>query len=395
MFEYFPGNYIWNLSVAITLHSGGTIGEVEEACRPIRDAAAAGADAGTEQFFAAWSAVADRLIGLAEEDEAGARLLSAAAKYDRAAQYLLNAERMQSVHKPDRLAHYRRAIEIQHRGIRLSGEPVEIIDIPYEGATIPAYFSPARNPDGSVVRGPAPVVVQVNGFDSFKEHMYGSPFRRELARRGVAVLMVDQPGTGGALRLSGLPAIVEAERWAGACVDHLQTRDDVDPARIGIVGWSLGGYYAPRAAAFEKRFALAVSWGANHRWGQTQRRRLQREGENPVPHYWDHALWVWGQPSMDDFEKLWDQITLDGVVEHITVPYLVTHGAHDRQIPVADAHRSYEQATNCPKRELKIFTEREGGVEHTNADNQHNAIAYIADWIAETFADHHPAIRVR
>ena len=60
------------------------------------------------------------------------------------------------------------------------------------------------------------------------------------------------------------------------------------------MGWSLGGYYAPRAAAFEKRLALVVAWGANHDWGAVQRRRLQREGERPVPHYWDHVLWVWG-----------------------------------------------------------------------------------------------------
>ena len=66
------------------------------------------------------------------------------------------------------------------------------------------------------------------------------------------------------------------------------------PRRIGIVGWSLGGYYAPRAAAFEKRFALCVAWGANHNWGAVQRRRMEREGERPVPHYWEHVLWVWG-----------------------------------------------------------------------------------------------------
>jgi len=242
MFEYFPGNYVWNLSVLITLQNGGTIGEVDEACRPIREAAAGGVDAGTEQFYAAWSAVADRLVALAQEDEERGWTLSAGEKYRRAALYLLNAERMQSVHKPDRLAHYQRAIDLQHRGMRLA------------------------------------------------------------------------------------------------------------------------------------------------RWGQTQRRRLQREGENPVPHYWDHALWVWGQDSMDDFEKLWDRITLDGVVEKITVPYLITHGANDRQIPVADAHRSYEQATNSPKRELKIFTAREGGVEHVNSDDQPNAARFTADWVAETFA---------
>ena len=242
----------------------------------------------------------------------------------------------------------------------------------------------ARNADGTVVDGPAPCVVQWNGFDSFKEHMLGSLFPHELARRGISTLMVDQPGTGGALRLSKLPAIVESERYGAACVDYLLARGDVDPQRIGVVGWSLGGYYAPRAAAFEKRFALCVSWGANHRWGETQRRRLQREGANPVPHYWDHALWVWGQDSMDDFEKLWDRITLDGVVEQITVPYLITHGANDRQIAVADAYRSYEQATASPKRELKIFTEHEGGVEHVNSDDQPNAARFTADWVAET-----------
>ncbi len=385
MFEYFPGNYVWNLSVLITLQNGGTIGEVDEACRPIREAATGGVDTGTEQFFAAWSAVADRLVAVAQEDEERGWTLSAGEKYRRAALYLLNAERMQSVHKPDRLAHYRRAIDLQHRGMRLARDSVEIVEVPYEGATLPAYFRKARNPDGTVVDGPAPCIVQWNGFDSFKEHMLGSLFPHELARRGISTLMVDQPGTGGALRLSKLPAVVESERYGAACVDYLLARGDVDPQRIGVVGWSLGGYYAPRAAAFEKRFALCVSWGANHRWGETQRRRLHREGENPVPHYWDHALWVWGQDSMNDFEKLWDRITLDGVVEHITVPYLITHGVNDRQIPVADAHRSYEQAVNSPKRELKLFTDREGGVEHVNSDDQPNAARFTADWVAETF----------
>jgi dipeptidyl aminopeptidase/acylaminoacyl peptidase len=215
--------------------------------------------------------------------------------------------------------------------------------------------------------------------------MLGSLFPHELCRRGVSTLMVDQPGTGGALRLNNLPAIVEAERYGAACIDYLLSRGDVDPNRIGVMGWSLGGFYAPRAAAFEKRFALCVACGANHQWGETQRRRLKREGENPVPHYWDHALWVWGQQSMEDFEKLWDRITLDGVVEHITVPFLITHGVNDRQIPVADAHRSYDQAVNSPKRELKIFTAREGGVEHVHSDDQPNAVRFITDWIAETF----------
>ena len=56
----------------------------------------------------------------------------------------------------------------------------------------------------------------------------------------------------------------------------------MDPGRIGLVGWSLGGYYAPRAAAFEKRLALCVAWGANHDWGAVQKLRALVEGAEIV-----------------------------------------------------------------------------------------------------------------
>ena len=94
LFEYFP-NYIWNLSVAMALESGGRIGEIVDMCQPIRDAAANGADAGTPQFMAQWVAKDDTLIELAGEDEAAGRNFSASDKLERAALYLLVAERMQ------------------------------------------------------------------------------------------------------------------------------------------------------------------------------------------------------------------------------------------------------------------------------------------------------------
>ena len=77
-------------------------------------------------------------------------------------------------------------------------------------------------------------------------------------------------------------------------------------------------------------------------------------------------------------------MTLNGVMDRIKVPFLVTHGEKDRQIGLEYAHQSYEQLTNSPKRELKIFTAREGGVEHVGADNMSFGRDYIADWFAET-----------
>jgi pimeloyl-ACP methyl ester carboxylesterase len=139
-------------------------------------------------------------------------------------------------------------------------------------------------------------------------------------------------------------------------------------------------------AAYEKRFKLCVAWGANHNWGEHQRARLEREGAMPVPHYWDHVMWVWGTPDMDSFMALMPQVSLVGHLQNITVPFLVTHGANDRQIPIKYAHQSYEEAVNSPDRELKIFTEREGGVEHVSADNMEPVQSFIADWIADRFA---------
>lgn len=388
MFEYFPGNYVWNLSVVATLNNGGLIDEVDRACRPLRDAASRGEDAGTSEFLKVWTDLVDTLLTEADSRIAAGRTRSAGAMYKRALNYLIHAERMQSRHEPERLATYKRCLELAQTTFDLIDPGTVRVAIPYEGTTLPAYWHPARRADNS----PAPVMIMVNGLDSTKEHMYISDFWAEMEVRGISTLMLDSPGTGEALRLQSLPARIDTEAWAGACVDWLQARDDVDPDRIGIVGWSLGGFYAPRAAAYEPRLALCVAWGANHDWGAVQRRRLEREGERPVPHYWDHVMWVWGQDDLDSFIAFADDVNLEGAVERIAVPFLVCHGENDRQIPVEYSHRSYEQATASPKRELRIFTVEEGGAEHIGLDNLPYVRDYIADWVGETF-DERPATR--
>ncbi|MGY1618010.1 alpha/beta hydrolase family protein [Geodermatophilus sp. SYSU D00691] len=386
MFEYFPtGPYTYNLSVVATLNSGGLIDEVDRACRPIREAAAGGEDAGTPAFLAAWTKLTDQLVGQAEEAEKAGHTRTAGQLYFRASNYLAQAERMLAHSDPHRIPTYKRLLELAQKAFDTYSPSVTRVAIPYEGTTLPAYFSAAPGD------GPKPVVILVNGLDSTKEHMYSSDHWAELAARGISCLMLDQPGTGEALRLQGLTARIDTEVWAGAAVDYLETRDDVDAGRIGIVGWSLGGYYSPRAAAFEKRLALCVAWGANHDWGAVQRRRREREGERPVPHYWEHVLWVWGQEGdenhLDAFLDFADGVHLDGVVEQITVPFLIAHGANDRQIPVEYAHRSYEQAVNSPKRELRVFTPEEGATEHIGLDHLPYVSTFIADWVADTFAE--------
>ena len=381
MFEYFPGNYVWNLSVVATLNSGGLIDEVDRACRPIREAAQRGEDAGTAEFLAAWKAVAQQLEDSAREDIAKGHRRTAGQKLQRAANYLAQAERMQAHGSPERIETYRHLLDIQVESFELIDPATTRVEIPFRDTSLPAYFSKAPGD------GPKPVLIMFNGLDSTKEHMVSSATHHELAARGISTLMVDCPGSGEALRLRDLHSQIDTEEWAAACVDWLEGRDDVDAGLIGLVGWSLGGYYAPRAAAYEKRLALVVAWGANHDWGAVQRARVKREGERPVPHYWDHVLWVWGYDDLDAFLDMADGVNLEGVVESITVPFLIAHGENDRQIPLEMAYRSYEQAVNSPKRELRVFTPAEGGTEHIGLDHLPWCRDFIVDWVADTFAE--------
>ena len=165
LFEYFP-NYIWNLSVAMALESGGQIGEIVDMCQPIKEAAESGADAGTGDFMAEWVKMADKLTDLAAEDEAKGRLFSAGEKLKRASLYYTVAERMQGQGHPGRAETYAEAVDAFARGTSFAGESAERVEIAYQGKTLSALLTRAPG------EGPKPVVIYCNGLDSTKELLY-------------------------------------------------------------------------------------------------------------------------------------------------------------------------------------------------------------------------------
>ncbi|MEK9928485.1 MAG: alpha/beta hydrolase [Halieaceae bacterium] len=378
LYEFFP-NYIWNLSVAIANASGAELGEIVDMCEPIKRAADSGADAGTPEFLAQWVGKADTLSELAAEDLSRNRRLSAAEKLRRASLYYTTAERMIGANQPAKAETFAKAQSAFWQYIEYSGENCERLEIPYQGSVIPALFTRAEGVDG-----PSPCVIYTNGLDSCKELLFWSWLPHALARRGISTLCIDQPGSGEALRLHNLHATPFTEEWATPCFDYLAERPDIDSTKIGITGISLGGHFAARAAAYEPRFASAALWGANHNWHEVQIGRLASEGENPVPHYWNHVYWVFGATDKDDFFEKIAGMNMNGHMDRIRMPFLITHGEGDRQISVKYAHQAFEQLTNSTRPELKIFTSREGGVEHVGADNMSFGRDYIADWFADT-----------
>ncbi|AUC95537.1 alpha/beta hydrolase [Bradyrhizobium sp. SK17] len=381
MFEYFEGNYPWNLATLMTLNNGGLITEVDDVLRPLKAIAANADNAANEKFCLAWRTAAQKVEKTAQLDEQNGNFRAAAGKYARAANYYFAAERQTSIHDPDRERLYRAFLAAFGKFVTLGRENCERVEIPYEnGTTLPALYVRGK---GDAAKKPC--MVHFDGLDVNKEFIYIGGMAEELAERGISTLIVDHPGVGEALRFRGMKSIVETERPASACVDWLIKRDDIDPARIGMMALSLGGYYAPRAAAFEPRFACCVAWGAMYDVGIGVRKRLAGGGgQKSVHHFFEHIQWVMGLDSMEEVQVRADKMTLNGILDRIRCPFLIVHGENDRQVPVEFARRTYEEAVNSADRQLRIHTVEEGGSEHCSVDNRELTVSYMAHWIGRT-----------
>jgi dienelactone hydrolase len=243
--------------------------------------------------------------------------------------------------------------------------------------SLPAYFVHAENT--SVERPPC--LVFFDGLDITKELQYlrGVP---DLVRRGIACLIVDGPGNGESIRFRGLPLRHDYELAGSAALDYLSGRADVDAGRVGVMGVSLGGYYAPRCASLEPRFKACVAWGAIWDYHATWRRRVEAgfRASMSVPGH--HISWVMGVDSVDEALRRLEPFRLDGVVQQMRCAFLLTHGAEDEQVPLADAQALFDAVGSADKT-LRIFSAEEGGAQHCQNDYLTHGSATIFDWLAD------------
>ncbi|HEY1668874.1 MAG TPA: alpha/beta fold hydrolase [Trebonia sp.] len=271
MFYYFPGNFTWSAGVALSMMAGAELGQIDRWLGPLRDT-----EPDAEAWAKAWDGAAAQQEDLAAGDLQLGFWRSASARYLRASTYYLTGER-QTPPGPVKVHSYQAALAAFAKAAEYMAHPIERVEIDSPDGILPGYFIPAR------AQGPAPVVIFYNGLDVTKEILYGI-IREELADRGIACLVVDTPGVGEPLRLRGVPSRPDYEVPTTAIVDYLQTRPDVDPARIGLLGISLGGYYAPRGAAYEHRITACAAWGAVWDYGVTWQRRWDtRTNLTPTP----------------------------------------------------------------------------------------------------------------
>jgi dienelactone hydrolase len=233
----------------------------------------------------------------------------------------------------------------------------ELVQVPYQGSHLPGYL---RRPTG-IAR--PPVVLIICGLDSVKEEM--ATFEPLFHARGMATLTVDGPGQGEA---ENLPIEPVYEIVVGAIIDFLFERQDVDASRVGAVGISLGGYYAGRAAAHEKRLGCAVSVGGPYDMGTVF---------DDAPSLTQHAIRVRAQ--LDDLAQARDfaqRLTLADCASQITRPFFIVFGRQDRLIPYSQAQRLFSEIDATDKR-LDL---------HDDGNHVCNNIPFawrplVADWV--------------
>jgi dienelactone hydrolase len=368
MFTYFPGSYTYSSAFVLGLMAGGQFGEMHRWLAPLREA-----EPTPEAWNKALAGAADQQEKLAEVDVKEGHRRSAGARYLRAAIYRLSGER-QLPPGPAKSGSYRAALNAFQNAVELTPLPVERIEVESPDGILPGYLIPART------KQPAPAVIFYSGLDVTKELLYGF-IREEFVQRGISCLVIDTPGVGEPLRLRNVPSRPDYEVPTSAIIDYLETRPDIDSSRIGILGISLGGYYAPRAAAFEPRIKACVAWGAIWDYGAIWRKRWESQSkEVSVGHF--QLPWIMGTKTMEEAVKRVQQWTLADVLPRVKQPLLILHGEHDLAIPVDDARKAFAAAGSTDK-QLRIFTEAEGGAEHVQADEPDAARQLVADWMAQ------------
>jgi dienelactone hydrolase len=376
-FMYFPANYRWSAAYVNMLGRGAYGGAEISELHKIGRVLVGKAPDDDEAWFDAFVKVAGEVCAHAERFRASGHPVSAASFYLRACHYYQMGERFRTPKDRRALDAYRTGVDCFHRFVALTDLKIEIVEVPFEGKHLPGYFVHAQNAKSART----PCVVFFDGLDVTKEIQFvaGVP---DLIKRGISVLVMDGPGTGEAIRFRGMHLRPDYEAAGSACIDYLEQRPDVERKKIGIVAISLGGYYAPRCAAMEPRFAACIAWGAIWDYHAVWKRRIEANFKASLSVPGHHIMWILGVDTLDEALQRLEPFRLDGVAQKMRCPFLLVHGADDEQIPLKDAQALYD-ACGSPDKTLRVFTSEEGGAQHCQRDYLTLGCAEMWNWFED------------
>ena len=312
-----------------------------------------------DEWCREWCVTGDVHHDLAVKAEAQGNSLSAGEAYISAALcYHFGKFVFQDFHD-EYMSASQRAVEAFAKGLKLLDPTGERLEILLDNIRMVGTL---RRPPES---DKPPLVILLPGLDSTKEEFFH--WERVFLKRGMATFTLEGPGQGECGYNSHIRPDYEVA--VSATLDILTKRGDLDNSRIGLAGVSLGGYYAPRAAAFEPRLKAAVGncgpWNFGECWDNLP--SLTRSA----------FLYHSGASDMEDAKARAHQLSLDGIAQKIKQPLLVIHGKLDRLIPWQHAHQIVDAVG--PNAQLAMFE---------NGNHVCNNIPYIyrpltADWLKE------------
>ena len=360
--------------------------EITATCKRIREGDCSG-------WCSEWEKTADRIRGFGEAClEAGFHTSASesflrAANYYRTAEFYLNygcdEERMMKI---DTLS-----TQCFNMAIQYGYFDIKPVEIPFEGKSLPGHFYHANT--GKSV----PTVIAISGNDGNKEELYAIGI--SAIKRGMNCLIFDGPGQGETLRRRGIPFRFNYETVISPAVDFVLRDASVDPNRIVIWGESLGGYFAPRAAAFEKRIYACVANGGlydclslnskkrisilngirKHATGFNRLARLLMKVSVTLDWRFRHGFLTFQVNTPSEYVLGFEPFNMDGVAARITCHTLVIGNENDKKAWRDQAKILYD-ALKCPK-EYMYFTNNEGAGAHCQAGCRSYANDRIFNWI--------------
>ncbi|OPY37095.1 MAG: Alpha/beta hydrolase family protein [Methanoregula sp. PtaU1.Bin051] len=236
----------------------------------------------------------------------------------------------------------------------------------------------------------------------------------EGIRRGYNVLTFEGPGQGEVIRVQHIPFRADWENVITPVVDYAVSRPDVDKDRIALWGISLGGYLAPRGAAYEHRFAALIADAGMYVFSASLLSGIRQSGESSANLTRDdlkaylptdpaefnrgiraamekstngrwlneNGMFVLNAKSPAQFRVQYMDFSLEGKAGQIRCPALVTAGSADNFDPgIVRAKMLYDHLT-C-NRKLLIFTDEFGAESHCQIGAFAQSYAAKFDWLDE------------
>jgi dienelactone hydrolase len=366
MWHYFPGQYMPSYQINRALsqahYGGGEFAEILEVASEINPE-------DRESFNKAWLKMGNSVYELAENFENEQSFISARRTYLRAFNYLRTAEFFMGLGDDRKIPTYLKTREAFLRAIQYFDKKPLQVQVPFEGSFLPGYLFAPEN-----VENP-PMMIMFGGLDSLAEELYFG-ISQHLNERGIALLAIDGPGQGAALRLNHIHSRYDYNVAGTAVLDWSleNLKDQVDTSRIGIMAVSMGGYMSARCAAFEPRFKICAVYGAVWSYHEIWK---NRPDNHPLAAIVQHIV---GGKDMQETRELLKGFTLEGVAEKISMPTYILHGGDDKQNFVENAYQLDKALT--VEHVLEVIPKESSGSSHCQVDDFTKTFRMF-DWIAK------------